>query len=257
MPMDDEVVHIAVAPPARSDEKLVSSVAAVIGKSPTYTRLLLAGELPKIIAHADSPPAAKATIKALRQLGLVALAFPDSELRQLPPIFEAQTLELAEKGVTFRDSAGAEKKMAADEVFLILSGRVESSLEVETTKTRSKFSWGRTLILGGIPAWKRVKETTTEKSSQTEDFVRLYSSKSAEPAVELWQYNLNYSFLGTERGTTSAINFSTLVQRLREVFPKAVFDDRLAKPLALATTSSWQDVELNCRLIYLFQLTAK
>jgi hypothetical protein len=105
-----EIVHIAVAPPARPDEKLVSSVAAVIGKSPTYTRLLLAGEVPKIIAHADNPPGAEAIIKALRQLGLTALPFPDSELRQLPPIFEAQTLEFSEKAVTFRDSAGAEKK---------------------------------------------------------------------------------------------------------------------------------------------------
>jgi hypothetical protein len=255
--MDDEVVHIAVAPPARPDEKLVSSVAAVIDKSPTHTRLLLAGELPKIITQADSPPAAETIIKALRQLGLVALTLPDSELRQLPPIFVAQTLEFGDKVVTFRDSAGAEKKMAADEAFLILNGRVENSLEVETTKTRSKFSWGRTIMLGGIPAWRKVKETTTEKSSQTEDFARLYSSKSAEPAVELWQYNLNYSCLGAERGATSAVNFSTLVRRLREVFPKAVFDNRLAKPLALATTSSWQDVELNCCLIYLFQTMAK
>lgn len=251
--MDYEVVHIAVTPPARPDEKLVSSVAAVINKSLTHTRLLLAGELPKIIAQADSPPAAKAITKALRQLGLAALALPDAELRQLPPIFEVKTLEFDEKIVTFRDSASTEKKMAADDVFLILSGRAESSVEVETTKTRSKFSFGRTLMLGGIPIWRKVEETTTEKSSQTEDFVRLYSSKPTEPAVELWQYNLNYSFLGAERGATSAINFATLVRRLREVFPEAVFDDRLAKPLALATTSSWQDVELNCRLIYLFR----
>ncbi len=251
--MDYEVVHIAVAPPVHPDERLVSSVAAVIGKSPTYTRLLLAGEVPRIIAHADSPPAAEDIIKALRQLGLTALAFPDSELRQLPPIFEAQTLELSEKAVTFRDSAGAEKKMASSDVFLILNGQVESSVEVETTRTRSKFSWGGTLLTGGIPIFRRVKETTTDKSSQTEDFARLYSSKSAEPAVELWQHNLNYSCLGAERAATSAMNFSTLVRRLREVFPEAIFDNRLAKPLVLATTPSWQDVELNCRLIYLFQ----
>lgn len=255
--MDNEVVHIAAAPPAHPDEKLVSSVAAVINKSPTYTRLLLASELPRIIAHADSPPAAEATIKTLRQLGLVALALPDSEIRQLPPIFEVQTLEFGEKAVTFRDSVGTEKKVAAGDIFLILTGQVESSLEVETTRSRSQFSLGRTLMLGGIPAWRKVEETTTEKSSQTEDFVRLYSSKSAEPAVELWQHQLNYSFLGAERGATSAVNFSTLVRRLREAFPGAIFDNRLDRPLALATTSSWQDVELNCRLIYLFQLTAK
>jgi hypothetical protein len=125
-------------------------------------------------------------------------------------------------------------------------------MEVETTRSRGRFSWSRTLMLGGIPAWRKVKETTTEKSSQTEDFARLYGRKSAEPGVELWQHQLNYSFLGAERAASSTMNFSTVLRRLREAFPEAIFDDRLSKPLILADSSSWQDVELNCRLIYLF-----
>jgi hypothetical protein len=107
-------------------------------------------------------------------------------------------------------------------------------------------------MLGGIPAWRRVKETTSERSSQTEDFARLYGRKSAEPGVELLQHHLNYSFLGAERAASSVLNFSTLVQRLQEAFPEAIFDDRLSKPLVLTDSSSWQDAELNCRLIYLF-----
>lgn len=250
--MNYEVVHIAVAPPAHPDEKLVSSVAAVINKSHTYTRLLLAGEVPKIIAHADSPPGAESIVRNLRSLGLVALAFPDAELRQFPQIFEAQTLEFREKEALFQDSSGAQKRMAASDIFLILTGRVESSTEVETTTSRIKFSWGGTLLTGGIPVWRRVKQTTTDKSTQTEDFARLYERKSAEPGVELLQHHLNYSFLGAERAASAAMNFSTVVRRLREAFPEAIFDDRLSKPLALTTSSSWQDTELNCRLIYLF-----
>jgi hypothetical protein len=254
---DYEVVHIAVAPPAKLDEKLVSSVAVVINKSQTYTRLLLAGELPRIIAHADSPPGAEAIIRNLRSLGLVALAFPDAKLRQFPQIFEAQTLEFGEQEALFRDSAGAQKRMAASDVFLILTGRIESSEEVKTTTSRIKFSWGGTLLTGGIPVWRRVKKTTTDKSTQTEDFARLYERKSAEPGVELLQHHLNYSFLGAERAASSAMNLSIVVQRLREVFPEAIFDNRLSKPLALTTSSSWQDAELNCRLIYLFHAMAK
>ncbi len=107
-------------------------------------------------------------------------------------------------------------------------------------------------MLGGIPAWKRVKETATEKSSQTEEFARLYYRKSAEPSVELRQQRLNYSFLGAERAASSVANFSTLVRWLREAFPEAIFDERLAKHLVLGESSGWQDIELNCRLIYLF-----
>jgi hypothetical protein len=248
---DFDVVPIAVAPPAHPDEKLVSRVADIIGKSLSHTRLLLAGELPRIIAHADSPPAAATIVLNLRQLGLAALALSEAELRHLPKIFEAQTLEFSQKAVTFRDSAGGEKRLSTGDVFLILTGRVESSTETKTTRSRLKFSWGGTLVTGGIPVFRRVKETTTEKSSQTEEFARLYSRKSAEPGIELRQHQLNYSFLGDERAASSVVNFATLVRRLREAFPKAIFDDRLAKPLAI---TSRQDVELSCRLIYLFQV---
>jgi hypothetical protein len=247
---DFDVVPIAVAPPAHPDEKLVSDVAAVIGKSLSHTRLLLAGELPRIIAHADSLPAAEAKVRKLHELGLTALALSEAELRRLPKIFEAQTLEFSQKAVTFRDSAGGEKGLATDDVFLILTGRVESSTETKTTRSRLKFSWGGTLVTGGIPVFRRVKETTTEKSSQTEEFARLYSRKSAEPGIGLRQHQLNYSFLGAERAASATINFSTLVRRLRQAFPEAIFDDRLTKPLAI---TSGQDVELSCCLIYLFQ----
>jgi hypothetical protein len=251
---DFDVVPIAVATMANPDEKLVSSVAAIINKSLSYTRLLLAGEVPRIIAHADSTPRAEAIVKSLRELGLAALALSEADLRQFPQIFEAQTLEFSQKEAVFRDSTGAQKRMTSSDVFLILTGRVESSTETKTTKSRIKFSWGGTLLTGGIPVFRRVKETTTDKSSQTEEFARLYSRKSAEPGVELLQHQLNYSFLGAERAASSIMNFGTVVRRLREAFPEAIFDDRLAKSLAI---TSWQDVELNCRLIYLFQAMAK
>jgi hypothetical protein len=250
--VDHELVHIAVAPPARADEGLVNSVAAIINKSPTSTRLLLAGEVPKIVFQTESLPDAEAIAENLRRLGLAVLALPDAELRQLPPVFEAQTLELGDEEALFRDDSGAEKRMSAGDVFLILIGRVESSVEVERERSKRKFSWGRTIMLGGIPAWKKVKETVTDKSSLAEDFARLYSRKSNEPGVELRQHRLNYSFLGAERAASSVLNFTTVVRRLREAFPEAIFDERLAKRLILDESSSWQDVELNCRLIYLF-----
>ncbi|MBM3142898.1 MAG: hypothetical protein FJ005_07625 [Chloroflexi bacterium] len=70
---DYEVIHVAVAPPATLDANLVKSVAAVINKSPYDTRLLLAGEIPKIIAHYNSIQIAESGIQNLRDLGLVQL----------------------------------------------------------------------------------------------------------------------------------------------------------------------------------------
>jgi len=251
---DNEVIHIAVAPPANLDANLVRSVATVINKSPSHTRLLLAGAVPKVIAHYDSIQMAESVIQNLRDLGLAAIACRDSELRQFPQTFKAQTMESGKKEVLFRDSAGREKRVVENNVFLILTGRMETPVEVETTKTKIKFSPTRTLLTGGIPIWRRISEKTTARSIQAEYFARLYDRKSPDPIVEILQQHMNYSFLGAKVAASSFTNFGTVVQQLREVFPQAIFDDRLTKPSVLTTSSSQvrQYIEINCRLIYLF-----
>jgi hypothetical protein len=65
---------------------------------------------------------------------------------------------------------------------------------------------------------------------------------------------MNYSFLGAKVAASSSTNFGTVVLGLREVFPQAIFDDRLAKSSVLTTSPSqgWEGIEINCKLIYLF-----
>jgi hypothetical protein len=255
---DHEVIHIAVTPPASLDANLVRGVATIINKSPFQTRLLLAGEVPKFIAHYDSTQVAESIIRNLRNLGLVAIACRDSELGQFPQTFKAQTLEFREKEVLFRDIAGREKRIAQNNVFLVLVGRIETSVEVETTKQKTKFSLPRTLLMGGIPIWRRVDEKTATHSIQAECFARLYERKPPDPSVDILQQHMNYSFLGAKVAASSFTNFGTVVLRLREVFPQAIFDDRLAKPSALTTSPSqvWEGIEINCKLIYLFHARA-
>jgi hypothetical protein len=251
---DYEVIHIAVAPPANLDANLVRSVATVINKSLSQTRLLLAGEVPKVIAHYDSMQAAESIIRNLRNLSLVTIACRDSELRQFPQTFKAKTLEFREKEVLFRDVAGRERRIIENNVFLVLVGRIETSVDVETTKQKTKFSLPRTLLMGGIPMWRRVDEKTTTHSTQAEGFARLYERNSPDPSVDIFQHHMNYSFLGAKVAASSFTNFGTVVPKLREVFPQAIFDNRLAKPSVLTTSPSGarECIEINCKLIYLF-----
>jgi hypothetical protein len=251
-----EIIHVAVAPPSTLDANLVKNVAVVINKNPYDTRLLLASEIPKIIAHYDNPQIAESRIQNLRDLGLAAIACRDSELRQFPKSFKAQSLEFREKEVLFRDSAGNDKMIGENDVFLILEGRIQTSVEVETTKSKLKFSWTRTLLTGGIPMWHKVDEKTTARSIEAEYFVRLYDRKSSKPSIEILQHHMNYSFLGAKIAVSSVTNFGTLVLKLREVFPQAIFDNSLSKPLVVSDSSSSvrEDIEINCKLIYLFHL---
>ena len=108
---DYEVIHVAIAPALNLDADLVRSVATVFNKNHYDARLLLAGDIPKIVAHYDNMQIAESLIHKLRHLGLEAIACRDSELRHSSQGFKAQTLEFREKEVIFRDSGGPEKRI--------------------------------------------------------------------------------------------------------------------------------------------------
>lgn len=251
---DHEVMHIAIIPPEKLDERLVRNVATVINKSPYDTNLLLAGEIPRIIAHYDSITISESVIRNLSNLGLVAIACRDSELRQSPPGFRAQTLEFKEKEVLLRDRTSREKREEGNNIFLIIKGRIQTSVEAATTKSKTKFSLSRTLLTGGIPIWRKVDEKSKERATQNEYFARLYARKSPEPFAEILQHHMDYSFLGAKIAASSLINFGNVIQKLREMFPQAIFDDTLVKPYSVnaCSSGSGEDIEIKCNLIYLF-----
>ena len=244
-----DVYHLAVGPAPNLDAGLVRNVAATIDKSPYDARLLLAGGIPRIVAHYESMQGAQSAARKLGELGLKAIACRDSDLRQAQQGFKARRLQFKEKEVLFIDSAGREKSIGPDDVFLVLEGRRDTSVAVETTKPKVKFSLTRTLLAGGIPIWHKVNERTTLESIQSELFARLYNRESATPSAEVLQHHLDYSFLGAQIATSSITNFGKVVLRLREVFPKAIFDDRLLKP---HPNRVWENVDTNCHLIWLF-----
>ena len=254
---DCEIVHVAIASPDTIDAGLVRNVAGIINKSPYDTRLLLARDIPKVIGHYNDVKTAESIIQNLKALGLIAIALGDSELRKTPQIFKVQTLEFQEKEVLFKDSRNHEHRIGRNDVFLILEGRIQTSSEIETTKTKTKLNLAATLLTGGIPVTRRVNVKTVSRSTQLEYFARVYTRKSSDPIWEILQYHVNYSFLGTSMALSSSLtNFNAMIVKLREMFPQAIFDDRLVKLLGVNASSSLvsEDTERSCKLIYLLYL---
>jgi hypothetical protein len=247
----NEVVHVAVAPPAVLEEELVKKVAVVVGGNLYETRLRLTGKIPKIIANYGALQQAELTAQSLRGLGLVVIVFSDSEIRKPSQIFRARNLKFEEEAITFCDRGGQARRMEASETFLILSGRIQTYTETEVTKTKIKLNVAA-LLLTGIPTVKKVKEKTTNKSFQTNSFLRLYYRTSPEPAVEMPQPDFDYSFLGTEMVSSAAANFSIAIKKIREAFPQAIFDDSLigTSGANVPATMAQDNIEVNCKLIY-------
>ncbi|MGD0353746.1 MAG: hypothetical protein ABSB38_09715 [Dehalococcoidia bacterium] len=247
-----EVVHVAVGLSTVLDEELVKKVSEIIGKNPYETRLRLTGKIPKIIANYDAMQQAELTTKSLRELGLVVILFTDSELRKPWQIFKARNLKFEEQAIMFCDRSGQTRRMEASEAFLILSGRVQTYTETESTKTTRKLNVTATLLTGGIPIMKKVEKKTTSKSFQTKSFLRLYDCMSPELAVEILQDDFDYSFLGTEMVSSATANFSIAIRKIREAFPQAIFDDSLIEPFGanMPDTIVQDSIESNCKLLY-------
>lgn len=249
-----DIIHVAVAPPIALETPLIEKVAAIIKKDIYGTRLLLAGKIPRIVAHYQTTEIAESVAQSLMAQGLVTIVCIDSELRKPTVSFRAHTLKLGEGEVVFCDTGGESRIVKEEEVFLILKGTLRIQTEKVSTKTTMKFSLPATVLTGGIPIWRRVEEKTKDASVQIESFVRLYERSSPEPVVEFLQSGLDYSFLGAKMTPSSLTNLSAVVTELRNTFPQAVFDDRLTEPFKadLPFTTPDDDIGINCKLIYLY-----
>ena len=249
-----EIVHVAIAAPDTLEESLIQKVAAIVNKDLYETRLMLVGKIPKIIVHYNTMQMAEQSAQSLRALGLVAIVCTDSTLRKASQFFRAYTLKLEQKEAVFWDKSGQFIRLDSNNTFLILAGKTQPYSEKEVTKTRTELNLPATVLTGGLPVLRKVKVKTGGTFVQAERFLRLYDRESLNPSVEILQHHFDYSFLEGEMTPSSITNFNTTVEKIRNVFPEAVFDDRLTEPLGVNIPSAkpQDNIEINCRLIYLY-----
>jgi hypothetical protein len=250
----NEIVHVLVAPPDNLEANLIKEVAVILKKDPYETRLLLSGKIPKIIAGYPGNEEAELIIKRLKTLGLTTIALKDSELAY-PPLtrFNAHALKMGDREVTFFDKGGCQSKLELKDVFLILKGKLLASHDKPVTITNLKFNLTATLMTGGIPVFRKVKETIGGISNEASYFVRIYDATSPEPRVEFFENYFDFSSLGSEIAPSTSVNLNIVITKLKTVFPQALFDDRLAQSgTIMFSDKPARDIELNCKFIYLY-----
>jgi hypothetical protein len=254
--INSETVYIVITPPATLDEKLIKGVADILNKNMYDARLLLTGEIPKIVAHYENMQTAEPVLHTLKELGIETIALNDSVFSQPREMFKAYTLAFGKKEVVFVDRSGTEKRVGDNDAFLIIAGKIQTSIESESIITRKKLNITSTLLTGGIPIHKKVKEKTTTHSQETEYFLRLYSRKPLDSFIAISQHDMDYSFLGEKTAMSTRANFITLISTIQELFPQAIFNDSLSKSFGITSSHSrsWDDIEMHCRLIYAYNL---
>jgi len=251
-----DIAYVAVTPPKTLSEDLLKRVASLIGKEIVDTRLLLTGEIPRILASYPNADTADSIAQSLKNEGLVAFVCRDSELRNRPASFVAHTARSGEREVIFWDRRGGEVRVEAGDAFLIISGRLKSATQEKTSTTKMKLNVPATVLTGGIPIMRRVTQKATKESFQAEDFVRIFDRRSSDPRVGMFQNHVDYTFLGPELTPSTPTNFKIVVTKLREWFPLAIFDERLTKHFKtdVPAAGPGEALEINCKLIYLCHL---
>jgi hypothetical protein len=254
-----EIVHVAVAPPDALGADLIKRTAFLIGKEIADTRLLLAGEIPRIVATCLNADTAGSIAQSLRDAGLVAFICRDSDLRNRPPGFSAHTLRSGEREVIFGDRRGGETGVETGDAFLIISGRIQSPTQEKSSTTKIKLNVPATVLAGGIPILRRVTEKTTGETFPSESFVKIYDGKSLDPRVALFQNHVDYSLLGSELTPSALRNFKIVVTKLRAWFPPAIFDERLTRSHKndVPVAGPGEALEIQCQLIYLGYLAIR
>ncbi len=223
------MIHVVATPSSSPDEELLKRAAHLLGKEIVDVRLLLAGEVPRIVAGCPDADKADLLARDLREAGITAFLCRDDELLSRSACFMANTMGHGEGQVIFGDRSGGEVAVGAGEAFLIIMGRRRGSAQENITTTKMKLNVAATVLTGGIPIMRRVTKTTAGGSFQVENFVRIFDRRSSDPRVEMSQDHVDYAFLGPELTPSTPVNFKLLVAKLREWFPRAIFDERLTR----------------------------
>ena len=255
-----EHYFVALAPAHNVSAEALKHAAAILGTDDYSLRLLLAGEMPRIVAQFANNPEAAALTKELASLGLTAISGDNTTLHQKSPdVFIAQAMQTGAKGVFFRGGHAEVKEIYTGDAFLILEGILPlPDQEPLGNKTEKKLNVPATLLMGGIPVWRKPKSVTSNTTPE-EHFVRVYGPPPSAAPVEIRSGNFDYSSLGDKKGFSSAENFTTLVSELRRVFPGAIYDNHLTRYArgSLFPSISPEMLDQNIRLIYLFYIAAR
>jgi hypothetical protein len=206
--------------------------------------------------RADPGRAAAEELAAQLSLkGIPSLTIDTALLPQIRPLYPVTRFVLGES--TLQVEGAGEKPLEIEFAkfeLLILATCRSDQLQTTKTATKRKFSMGKTLLAGGIPMTKKVKQTMISATEDHDKTLWLYSNHREIPCFNC--NKLNYSGLGSARQLTRELNFKSLQQELLRLASHADCDERLlnrATQIKILGQSLNPDIYLNLAFEVLYQ----
>lgn len=200
--------------------------APIVGLSLYEARLKLAAPLPWVVRSGLALEAAQALLGELRGREHGAVACPVSRVPSAERLRTPRSFQLTRTAFSGIDQHGREFSLVLSDLLGVVRA-VELQAETRTVATKErKFAMGRALLTGGVMLNKQVERVTTESSTERQDVAYVFGRAQTEPLL-LKEHLLNFEGLGEARAATAHASFESLLARLRNGAPQAVYDDRL------------------------------
>lgn len=217
----------------QKEEALVAkTIADMLGTVVFEARQKISGGGPAVLASFADPQQAQALAANLSREGVPALLIDSAVVRSRNLTLYVHRFVPGPQTLLVESPDGTSSVIdyAAIDLLLVATG---SSGQTQTTSTvtERKFSLGKTLLSGGIPMTKKVKQEVTVKVEERDETLWLYA-RGREPVI-FGRSAMNYNGLGDAMQFTRDLNFAYLKNELRRRAPQAVYDDRLLKRPAL------------------------
>jgi len=225
-------VHIVVIHHwAEEDPAVVQRVAEALGVLVFDVRQRMLGGGPVVIASFADPARAVDLTERLAAGGIPTLLIDTEERRAGPAPHQVLQFSFEEAGLRIQTLGGQSELLPYAEVRVLLSAMsVVSKGEAGRPVIKRKFSLGKTLLAGGIPMTKKVKQEVKSSGEERDEVLCLIST--GRPVVYFLRGALNYAGLGSALQLSRVLNFTQLKSELVRRIPQAVVDERLLKRAA-------------------------
>lgn len=207
---------------------MAQTVAETLGILVFEARQRMAGGGPVVIAKFADPQQAETLAARLKQGGVPTLLIDTEALRARAKPFRVRQFRLDDTTLYMETAAGENEKLPYAEISLMLAATtVVGQSESTTTVTERKFSLGKTMMAGGIPMTKKVKQQLTLRSEERDEVLCLHVA--GRPSILFCRGALNYAGLGAAMQLSRELNFTHLKTELSRRAPQALVDNRLLK----------------------------
>jgi hypothetical protein len=202
----------------------LGGLAAELGTTAYELKLTLAAGLPAVVSPCPDEGRAAAMCAAVERHGHRAVSCDRDDV-----VPNAQMVGLREfrlEAAELVADTSRPDRLLYDEILAFYRATHRTSTTTKEEVKEKKLRPGMAIATGGLIMSKTVKREVVTETTAHEQVLYLFR-RNGGPAWILRERGARYAGLGEALSPTSLANFTTTMQRLRQLAPSAAYDERL------------------------------